>query len=1249
MKVWKSPVFYFGIVLVLAVFSAMLAPFVVDWGSYRAGLEAYGEKLSGRKVEIAGPIGVRLFPWPRLTAQDVRIANPPAFKEKWFATADHIVVRMNLGALLNGLIQVESINIESPTVKLQRSLEGVGNWNFEPSENVRNSRLLEQVKLDQITLSRGTLQLTDDRRQSHAIIEKLNATFSALNLVGPWRSSGTFDYDEVPLAFTANTGTWENDEPLSLGLRISSRENSGYSYFLDGKSKDGTFDGTLNMAPIASDEGKSDSEGQVRPITFKSKIRASFERIGLSEIEIRPADASEQGTLLAGSASFTLDKQVKATVDITAPRADFDQLAGAGSRRLLRDGGGLALVNGIMDSLPETVELRSSIKIAALKAGGEILENVLLDFSANRSAMRIHELSASLPGRSRSLFDGVFFPGTQYAELAGNLAIESSDARQLSLWLWQNNKEDISKTWTGIRGRIKAKAEVALTASKLELQNIEYALDGHMGKASLAVLVNGERPIVNLRVDTETADIDSYVPEGLAALSVNGGASWSRLIENFVNEQVKRDLRFTFQAGTLRLNGVEASDVTVDMETTVKGFDLKTIEAGSVGGAKLSVSGVVLSTQEGPDGEVGISLMAEDPRELLRLTGLLPRGEDPQWSTALGATDLKINLQAKPSESTPATYYDFNGKIGNLTVASNGSFMLSTGLKGTGIKGVTEISSPSSATLINLLGGAIETVDAIPGKAVIVADGVIQESFQIDLQGDVYRSRVQYSGRVTPNAEGLVLDGDLAVQSPEGRDLLGALKLPVSSPLAGQFSFASKISTEGKTMTFDKIDAKLAGLTVSGSAALEDRARLTGDFSVNDVSLVDVIAPVFLPWKGRPATLEESFAKSLPYGLTGEVWVRPKTLEVYPGLAVSDAEIGITATAEETRLAAYATAAGSEKITVEIALAPAASTQKITGLLSLPVDVFQHLKRDDGSAIASGLARVEIKFDSEGRSFGGALATLNGRGSFTVADGKLLNITPENFSKLIVAAKDAEGLKTAFEGLHQGNGIKLGAVSGSVNIANGVAVFSPFGTTTSDATVLVKPVAELADGKIDIGVVLSLKALPELPPMEISYSGTPTQLLASEDRAALTSYLGFKVLEQSVDELEKVQAQQERLAIEEEALRKEDQERLTAYYAQKAELRLRQRELKVQSAQRVLDVELAKAKEIRLIKEGEVMNKAELRLRLRELRIFRKAMAEAVPAITPRDRPVVPSLEIPVVPQEPILVSPPSGSPADLY
>ncbi len=1237
MKVWKSPVFYFGIVLVLAVFSAMLAPFVVDWGKYRAGLEAYGEKLTGRQVEIAGPIGVRFFPWPRLTAHEVRIANPPGLPDKWFATADQIVVRMNLGALFNAEIQVESINIDNPKIKLRRALDGSANWNFVPSENIRNSRLLEQVKLDQITLSGGTLQLVDDRRSAPAELKKINATFSALNLAGPWRSSGGFEYDGMPLAFAANTGAWAHDEPLNLGLRVSSQENSGYSYFLDGTSSAGKFDGTLRLEPTQSPDGKSDTEGQFRPITFKSKVTGSFEKIELSEIEVRPADVADQGTILSGTASFVLDREIKATADFSAPRVDFDALAGAGARRLLRDGGGLALVNGLLAALPEAVDLRSSIKFAALKTGGEVLDNVLLDVSANRGAMRIHELSASLPGRSRSRFEGVFFPGTQYAELAGMLEVKSPDARQLALWLWPDSKSGITRTWTGLRGNLEAKAEVALTASKLELQNIDYELDGERGKAGLAVLVNGERPIIDLRIDMKTADVDNYIPNGLAALSSDGSASWTSIAGNFVEEQVKRDLHLTFQAGTFRLNGVEASDIAVDMETTVKGFDLKTIEAGSVGGAKLSVSGNVLSTPEGPDGDIGISLTAEDPRGLLRLTGLLPRDTTPQWSSALGKTALKIDLQAKPSANAPTTHFGVIGRVGDLDISSNGSFTVGAGMTGTGIKGTTEIKSPSSATLFNLFGGAAETGDAIPARAVLTADGVLHERFQVDLQSEIYRSEVKFRGSVNPAAGQLGLDGNLTVESAQAQDLLAALKVPALSAVGGQLSFATKVSTAGSLQSFDGIEAKLSDFTLTGSAALKNQTEVTGDFDVGDISLANTMAPVFLPWNGSAQPLEETFARTMPFGLTGVVWVRPKSLEIYPGFAVGNAQIGITATADATEFVASAKTGEGDDIVVEIASRPAGEGRKITGQATLPIDVFQRLKQNDGRSVAAGLATVDVKFDGMGRSPGGVLAMLNGKGTFTLQDGKLLNITPENFSKLILTAKDAESLELAFAGLRSGDGITLGPVSGTVTIANGVATFTPFGLTGPDAQVLVKPVVELAEGKIDLGVVLSLKALPELPPMEISYSGKPTALVAGEDRTALTSYLGFKVLEQGVDALEKVQAEQERMAIEEEKLRKLDEERLTAFYAQRAELRLRLRELKVHGAQRILDVELAKAEERRLIRDGDAINKAELRLRQRELRVHRKVLAEAPSVVAPRDKPVAPReiIQVPEMPASP--------------
>ena len=416
---------------------------------------------------------------------------------------------------------------------------------------------------------------------------------------------------------------------------------------------------------------------------------------------------------------------------------------------------------------------------------------------------------------------------------------------------------------------------------------------------------------------------------------------------------------------------------------------------------------------------------------------------------------------------------------------------------------------------------------------------------------------------------------------------------------------------------------------------------MTGDFNVSDISLMKVMAPVFMPWNGEAESLEETFAKALPFGLTGEVWLRPKSLEVYPGLVVGDAQIGLTASVEETRLAAYAKTAEGGKVAVEIASTLASDGRKIAGLVNVPVDISRQLKLGDGTAIAAGMAGLDFSFEGVGRSPGGALATLNGKGTYTLADARLLNISPENFSRAIVSAKDAVGLQSAFDGLHSGEGITLGAASGTVTIANGVAVFSPIGTSSPDAQVLVKSTAELVDGKIDIGVVLSLKALPELPPMEIAYSGLPLQLVASEDRSALTSYLGFKVLERGVDELEKVQAEQERAAIAEENLRRQDEERLTAFYAQKAELRLRLRELKVHREQRILDVELAKAEERRLIRDGEAINRAELRLRMRELRVYRKILAEAVPVVTPRDKPAAA--------QEFTKPPPVSPSPTNLY
>ncbi|MBI3672244.1 MAG: AsmA family protein, partial [Rhizobiales bacterium] len=163
MKLWKSPVLYIGILLLAAVIGALAAPVVVDWNSYRPRLEAYGEELTGRKVTINGALAVRLFPWPSLTADDVRIANPPELGSGEFARADRVQVLLQLAGLFSGTIQVESITVDQPVVALMRPATGKGNWVLHPSATVGGNDLLRRVKLDQITLTGAEVSFADAR------------------------------------------------------------------------------------------------------------------------------------------------------------------------------------------------------------------------------------------------------------------------------------------------------------------------------------------------------------------------------------------------------------------------------------------------------------------------------------------------------------------------------------------------------------------------------------------------------------------------------------------------------------------------------------------------------------------------------------------------------------------------------------------------------------------------------------------------------------------------------------------------------------------------------------------------------------------------------------------------------------------------------------------------------------------------------------------------------------------------------
>ena len=162
---------------------------------------------------------------------------------------------------------------------------------------------------------------------------------------------------------------------------------------------------------------------------------------------------------------------------------------------------------------------------------------------------------------------------------------------------------------------------------------------------------------------------------------------------------------------------------------------------------------------------------------------------------------------------------------------------------------------------------------------------------------------------------------------------------------------------------------------------------------------------------------------------------------------------------------------------------------------------------------------------------------------------------------------------------------------------------------TPDASVSAVATADLPNKALDVAIRLGLKALPNLPPMSVIYHGPPQAVARREDAGELAAFFGFKVLNQSVDQLEKLQAEQARLAKEEELQRQEDARKLLLYTAQRSELRLRLRESRVWNETQ----QSAQAAEQRRLEQlavaARTLNAAELKRRQRELSIFDGAFA----------------------------------------
>jgi len=107
----------------------------MDLGDLRAAVETQARAVTGRELKIAGAVDLDVSLTPAIAIQDVTFGNAPWGTYPELVSVRRIEVEVALLPLLTGEVRIRRLIVKEPTILLETSQAGQGNWVlFEPED-----------------------------------------------------------------------------------------------------------------------------------------------------------------------------------------------------------------------------------------------------------------------------------------------------------------------------------------------------------------------------------------------------------------------------------------------------------------------------------------------------------------------------------------------------------------------------------------------------------------------------------------------------------------------------------------------------------------------------------------------------------------------------------------------------------------------------------------------------------------------------------------------------------------------------------------------------------------------------------------------------------------------------------------------------------------------------------------------------------------------------------------------------------
>ena len=1153
MNIIRSPLLILGILIILVAGALGVGPLLVDWNSYKADFQRQASLLIGRQVTIDGPMTVRLFPWPRLTAANVRVANPPGSMLSDLIQIEKVDAEIAAAPLLSGQLSLRKLTLVRPVASFERLAAGGVSWKLNPTHSIVGLPGADQVAVAGIDIIDGRIFFGDGRRGGLSEMTSVEGRLKAPALDGPWRADITATQAGSPLALTISTSKYRKGKPLKVSAAISPRGDAGFMWAFDGETlrDDGKVTGRVTVQPARQPNGKANPLNANLQVRLSGDVTADFDMVKLDNIEVVPANDLTGRNLMTGEASVKLGSQFIVTTKLEAASIDLDQLVGRNLFAELGSGEQLYAVSNLLQILPSNTQVRFDAGITSLITGGETLSKARFSGDISPRAMRITEASASLPGQTRARFAGVVLPADSdgLPQLAGELEVQSGSLREFVIWAAPNRAKATKQVWSGARGRAKLRTLVGWTPVALRLTGMKASLDDASATGSFS-LYQGDNPSLSIRLLADTINVDRYAPRGFSTSAIEEGTV-AGLTDLTANALAFGDAHITVQTDSLVLRGVEAQDIAIDVDMSEGAVELRTIEIGGIGDARLDIAGVLNFPEEGITGSVSGNFKATDPRPFLRLIGVMDANlASTPWARRLGPVDLKVLSEV----STGATINKFtiaaNGKAAGAEIALTGGFdgkfaewrdgdaQITGSATGTTSQGLLALAG------LQALGGGDEPATlkmAFAGKPSSALTGT-SELFLLS-------SNLGFDGGVTFNPEGdISAAGTVNLAAADITPLASAVGLAVpASPVEIDRKFAADadaVITPGM-IKLSNLKATMPLNTIAGKATVTGNITaplIDGELTVQTLDLGWLASSMVMPAGGRPVRAAGTFDATRLGWLNRSLTIAAQRAALLPGLALSSARADLKRAGKETvNFSITGNASSERRFSMFVAAENAGPLLKLSGKLDATLALADLLQTVDGQGAISGDIGLQLDFDGEGRSPGGLVSQLTGNGRIVPASLTLPRFNLAGVTRRLAVIENVNSIDDTINSALSQGGTVVNARPADVTLQNGSLRTGSIPISTKSASGTMRLSADFSAHRARADISLKQKSgTVEVPGIAMRLAGHPLSLNRTYDTSALKSWIVVSLLQKGMDRLEELQREEQRL-LEEERLYREQQ------------------------------------------------------------------------------------------------------------